>query len=239
MKKFLILFLVLTTILSLFSGCGSVKPETTVVNEITSVESTVSAVQAEPPEIQLLLQQEWVPDSIKENLDETIHWNEMLDMMANIISICDVSGLEDWNAVVRSNDDTMERDDGMLAIYEAACVLGIGHQRRNGSTDVTAYYDYHRSRAEGFDPNRGVFSNVMEISPYEPNPGWEPKWDYITSAMFYSMGQSSVANPEPFFDYVDSDTRFYDPLTRREAITAAAKLELAYEAAHSGGYSLL
>lgn len=224
MKRIFSLFLILTMVLSLFSGCGSEKIE--------------EPEESEEPEIQLLLEQGWVPDSIKQNLDETILWNEMLDMLANIISICDASVLENWNAVVRSNDDTMERDDGMLAIYEAACVLGIGHQRRNGSTDVSAYYDYHRSRSEGFDPNREVFSNVMEIAPYEPNPGWEPQWDYITSAMLYSMGQSSVANPEPFFDYVDSDTRFYDPLTRREAITAAAKLKLAYEAAHSGGYTI-
>lgn len=241
MKRIFSLFLILAMILSLFTGCSNEKseePKTAAVTEEAVVETAVPVVQEESPEIQLLLEQAWVPGSIKQNLDETIRWNEMLDMMANIISICDASVLEIWNAIVRSNDDMMQRDDGMLAVYEAACVLGIGHQRRNGSTDVSAYYDYHRSRAEGFDPNREIFSNVMEIAPYEPNPGWEPEWNYITCAKLYSMGQSSVANPEPFFDYVDSDTRFYDPLTRREAITAAAKLKQAYEASHSGGYTI-
>ena len=112
MKRTISLLLILTMVLSLFTGCSSEKseePKTSAVTETATEETTVPIVQEESPEIQLLLEQAWVPDSIKQNLDETIRWNEMLDMMANIISVCDASGLEDWNAVVRSNDDTMER----------------------------------------------------------------------------------------------------------------------------------
>lgn len=244
MKKMLCLLLSVVMVLGMLSGCGNEiteEPENPIAEtqEIQEIqETTAPVVQEESPEIQLLLEQEWVPEVIRQNLDETIRWNEMLDMMTNVISICDASVLESWNALIRSNDDTMQRDDGMLAIYEAACVLGIGHQARGNWNEVSSYYRTHGIWETGFSPRESVFTNVHEISPYEPNPGWEPEWDYRTGAQFYSLGQSSVANAEPFFDYVESGKGFNDALTRRDAILAADKLLQAYQVTKSGGYSI-
>ncbi len=222
-------------VLSLFTGCSSEKSEEP---KTADEETTAPVVQEESPEIQLLLEQEWVPQAIMQNLDETILWNEMLDMLANIIALCDASVLESWNDIVSSNEDKMQRDDGMLAIYEAACVLGIGQQARGGWSEVNAYYNAHREFSGEYSPHSTVFANVRETAPYEDIPGRLAGWDYMTCARFYSMGQSSVANPEPFFNHVDEDTRFNDTLTRREAITATAKLIQAYEVMHSGGYTI-
>ena len=234
------LFLVMTMVLSLFAGCSSEKMEGSeaIVATQSAVEMTAPVALEESQEIQFLLQQDWVPESIKQNLDETIRWNEMLDMLANVITLCNTSGLESWNTIVRSNEDKMQRDDGMLAIYEAACALGIGHQARGNWLEVNSFYNTQGIWETGFTPREDVFSNIHEISPYEPNPGWEPQWNYITGAQFYSLGQSSVANAEPFFDHVESKKGFNDALTRRDAILAADKLRQAYQVTKSGGYGI-
>lgn len=88
----------------------------------------------------MLLGQAWVPENIRQNLDETIRWNEMLSMMENIIRLCDETALEQWSTIVNPMDSPMERDDGLLAIYEAACVLGIGKYAWNNRDEVKNYY---------------------------------------------------------------------------------------------------
>lgn len=249
MKRVISLFLILTMVFSLLSGCSgdkevrsdatSVNESTDVgVNESTDVETTLAVMQEESPEIQLLLEQVWIPAEIQTNLDEAILWNEMLIMLENVIQQCDETKLEEWKSIVRPKNVPMERDDGMLAIYEAACVLGIGHRARVSWNDVSYYYNYHGIWHSGFSPREDVFTNVHDISPYEPNPGWEPEWNYITGAQFYSLGQSSVANTAPFFDYVESGKGFNDALTRRDAILASDKLLQAYRVTKSGGYPI-
>lgn len=249
MKRVISLFLILTMVFSLLSGCSGDKEvrsdETSVnestdvgVNESADVETTLAVMQEESPEIQLLLEQVWIPAEIQTNLDEAILWNEMLIMLENVIQLCDETTLEEWKSIVRPKNVPMERDDGMLAIYEAACVLGIGHRARVSWNDVSNYYNYHGIWHSGFSPREDVFTNVHDISPYEPNPGWEPEWNYITGAQFYSLGQSSVANTAPFFDYVESGKGFNDALTRRDAILASDKLLQAYRVTKSGGYPI-
>ena len=243
MKRLLCLLLSVVMVLGLLSGCGAetavpqeTQMETQEIQEIQ--ETTAPVVKEESPEVQLLLEQEWVPEAIRQNLDETILWNEMLDMLANIITLCDASALESWNAIVRSNEDKMQRDDGMLAIYEAACVLGIGHEARKGWVEANTHFNAHPEFSAEYSPNSTVFANIRGMAPYEDNPGHLANWDYWTSARLYSLGHSSAVDPEPFFDYVDEDTRYSHPLTRREAITATAMLIQAYEYAYSGGYTI-
>lgn len=240
MKRLLSLLLSVVMVLGMLSGCGgkTEEPENPIAENQEIQETTAPVVREESPEIQLLLEQDWVPEAMKQNLDETILCKEMQDMLAKVIAYCDHSLLEQWNTIIRPTSTPMERDDGMLAIYEAACVLGIGHRARGGWLEVNAYYNAHPEYSAEYSPNSMVFANVWETAPYEDNPGRLAGWDYMTCARLYSMGQSSGANPEPFFAYVDEDTRFDDPLTRREAITATAKLIQAYEYAHSGGYGI-
>ena len=151
MKKTMSLLLVLAMVLSLFAGCGG----ETAVETPAAVETPVVE---ESLEIQQLLQEDWIPETIRENLDETILWNEMLYMLTNVITLCDASGLESWNAVVSSIDDEMERDDGMLAIYEAACSLGIGHQARGNWLEYNSYYDTNKIWHTNFSPDENMFS---------------------------------------------------------------------------------
>ena len=241
MKRILCLLLVLTMVLSLFAGCSSAKleeTETAAVTETATVETTVPVVQEESPEIQLLLEQGWVPEDIQQELDETILWNEMLTMMENVIRLCDETVLQQWHSIVNPIDAPMERDDGMLAIYEAACVLGIGQYAWNNWEGINKHDSVQIKYSMGYSPRASVFSNAREFSPFENFPGQLAFWDYPTSARFFSIAQSSFANPDPYFEHVDEDTRYNDPLTRREAITATAKLIQAFDVMHSGGYAI-
>ena len=238
MKRITSLLLTLIMILSLFSGCSTEKPTKSETTTITETPTEDISTKEESPEIQLLLEEDWVPGEIRENLDKTIHWDEMLEMLANVVGLCDESGLENWNDIVRSNTGKMERDDGMLALYEAACVLGIGHQARTSWVEYTGHYNAHRVWEMNYSPDETVFTNVREVAPYEDIPGRLAGWDYLSSAQCYSLGQSSEANAEPFFAPVQGDIGFNSPLTRREAITAAAKLKQAYEVTKLGGFSV-
>ena len=67
MKQICNLFLILTMILSMFSGCSNEKSkesETVVAAEATEEETTEPIVQEETSEIQLLLGQVWVPENM-------------------------------------------------------------------------------------------------------------------------------------------------------------------------------
>lgn len=192
----------------------------------------------ESEEICLILEQEWVPEDIKSDLDSPITWKQMLGMLTNIIAECDAESVDDWTELYVENDSVMQRDDGMLAIYEAACVLGIGNRARGNALSLNAYYNNHGIWENGFDVSDTVFSNIWETCPYEPNPGWKPEWDYIAGASLYSLGHSSAANEEPFFEVADTNTDFSKSLSRREAISAVAKLLQAYEVHHIGSYIL-
>lgn len=239
MKKKISIILIFAVVLSLFSGYGTKTAYETLPSKVLAAEkSLIFSTSEENPEIQQLVQQSWVPAAIRQNLNETIRWNEMLEMLTNVIYLCDASALGGWNAICRPNVDKMQRDDGMLAIYEAACALGIGHQAREGWGGADVHYTTQGVWKTGFSPRQDVFTNVHEICPYESNPGWKPTWDYFTGAKLYSLGQSSAANAEPFFDHVEAGKGFNDMLTRKEALLAASKLKQAYEVTKSGGYSI-
>ena len=207
MKQFTAIFLVVAMLLSLTACGGSAPAETTPVETTAPETSPVEIVPEEtaPPEseeLQAILAEGWVPEKIATQLDTQIRWTEMLDMLGNVIRLFDESALTEWNSRYTPISANMERDDGMLAIYEAACVLGIGHRGRSGWQEIDRYYGFHPEYAEGYNPNSGIFNNdyhsMYEIAPFEANPGWEPGWDYLTCARLFSLGRSSVADPEPF-----------------------------------------
>lgn len=229
-KKNISIIFVFIVLLSLFVGCGKNVAYEIVPSEVPVVEESL--------EIQQLVQQDWVPESVAQNLSGTIQWDEMLEMLTNLIGLCDASALDGWNDIYETKNDEMQRDDGMLAIYEAACALGIGYQAREGWNDINNYYNTQGIWETGFSPREDIFNNIYEICPYEANPGWEPDWDYFTGAQFYALGQSSVANEEPFFEYVEDGKGFNDELTCRDALLAVSKLREAYEVTKSGGYSI-
>lgn len=116
--------------------------------------------------------------------------------------------------------------------------MGTGKYAWNNRDEVKNYYTVNIGYSQGYAPDTSAFTNVREFAPYEDFPGRVTVLDYVTCAKYFSMSQSSLADPEPFFEHCDADTRFDHPLTRREAITAAGKLKLAYEVMHSGSFGI-
>ena len=230
MKHTVAVALVLVIILSVFSGCSSAEQGTIVEKEVNTAQTT---------EEQQILLPSWVPESISQDLDETILWDQMLQMLSTVISQCDDAQLDTWNGIMKPDAIAMERDDGMLAIYEAACILGFGHQSRGNWLDVNAYYSFHPELALNYDPYIQAFTNTLDTAPFEHLPGQPAGWTYVDAARVFSMGQSSPANEDPFFAYGDGTIAYNSPLTRREAIAATEKLIQAYEVLHSGGYSVV
>lgn len=166
----------------------------------------------------------------------------MTTMLAAMIYQCNPDLLSDWVKLASNAlemDSPMERDEGMLAIYEAACVLGIGHEGRGNWHPTDRYYEDKGIWKTGFGIEPDGFSNIYDICPFEPNPGWPAEWDYRSGVRYYSLGHSSVANLEPFFSYyVERDKTFPNNLSRKEDIDAVAKLRLAYLVQFSGGYKV-
>ena len=105
MKRTIAFLLVMAMVLSL-CACGSAPAEPAVPEE------TTAPVETAPPEsaqVQAILAEGWVPEAIAVDLDERIHWNEMLTMLGNVIRLCDESGLEQWNSITIPSDVPMEQ----------------------------------------------------------------------------------------------------------------------------------
>ena len=264
MKRVISFILIMTMITTLFTGCAggqsstvqTTQDETVAETDVEESKQQEEAEQSEAELIRAALDQgwiqeptngnlseiiTWIPKSVSEDLKKTITWKEMTSMLATMIYQCNPELLPEWVEVASKAlemDDTMERDEGMLAIYEAACVLGIGHEGRGNWHQVDRYHDAQGIWKTDFGLEADGFTNVYDVSPFEPNPGWPAEWDYRVGARFYSLGHSSVANLEPFFSYVKRDYTFSSNLSCKEAINAVAKLRLAYLVQFSGGYKI-
>lgn len=264
MKRVISIVLMLTMISMLFTGCSGGQSDIVQTTSCETVEETTVEAGEQPEEkeqaeaelIQAALNQgwiledvtgdlsetiTWIPKSVSADLKKNITWKEMTSMLSTMIYQCNPELLPSWIEVASKAlemDDIMERDEGMLVIYEAACVLGIGHEGRGNWHPTNRYHDAQDIWKTDFNLEAEGFANVYDICPFEPNPGWPAEWDYRVGARFYSLGHSSVANTEPFFSYVNSDYTFSSNLTCKEAVNAVAKLRLAYLVQLSGGYKI-
>ena len=265
MKRVISTILILTMIITLFTGCSggqsdavqTTPDETVAETDAEDGEQQTEKEQAEAELIRAALNQgwipeditgdlseiiTWIPESVSEDLRLNITWKEMTTMLAAMIYQCNPDLLSDWVKLASNAlemDSPMERDEGMLAIYEAACVLGIGHEGRGNWHPTDRYYEDKGIWKTGFGIEPDGFPNIYDICPFEPNPGWPAEWDYRSGVRYYSLGHSSVANLEPFFSYyVEKEKTFPNNLSRKEAIDAVAKLRLAYLVQFSGGYKI-
>lgn len=176
-----------------------------------------------------------VPDS----LSGTVTFAQFAEMLGNVIEKADAAALREWNSIAATalkTTDAMERDDGILALYEAACVLGLGKGTYYWNSASQSYSGANLN--DGYSPRRGVFSNESSASPFEDNPGRNAGWDYPTSAMHFARGQSSVWNISPYFAQRSTTVKYSDPLTNAEAIKAAYRLYLARASQDEGSFDI-
>lgn len=170
-------------------------------------------------------------------LGATVTFTQFAEMLGNVIEKSDASALGEWNtlaATALKTTDAMERDDGILALYEAACVLGLGKSTMYWN-QVSSIYE---SLNDGYSPREGIFSNASSAAPFEPNPGQNDGWDYPTAAVHFVRGQSSSWNIAPYFTQRSATVKYSDPLTSDEAIKAAYRLYLARVSQDEGSFDI-
>lgn len=248
-KKSFCLILSLAMITSMLAGCGfrqtetSDPPEsiTTEPQESTELETETqesgTEIQELEAEIQQAIELGLVPDELQGNLSDTISFDRFSELLSNVIRSVDPDALNEWNTVAATalkTTDSMERCDGILALYEAACVLGLGDGTAYWN-EPNAYYDANDLHS-GYSPREDIFPNCGEIGLFEPNRGWTPEWDYITCAVHYVKGLSSAQNMQPFFAQRSATVQYIEPLTSAEAVKAAYRLYLAWQSKWEGSF---
>ena len=118
----------------------------------------------------------------------TVTFSQFGGMLSNVIRRTDPSALDQWNALAAkmlAAEDAMERDDGILALYEAACVLGLGQATAYFYTANPAYAS--GNLFAGYSPREDIFANIKSASPFEANIGRVAGVDYATGAQNYAI----------------------------------------------------
>lgn len=168
----------------------------------------------------------FVTEKLKDDYNKTITFAEYSSMLSSLIKKLDASRSSDWQNVAKlalTSSGKMRRDEGMLALYEAACVLGKGAEIHEGWLEV------HACCGEGIwdelKENSQQFSNWNKPSPFEDIPDRCPGWNYIVSSYFYSLGSCSKVNGKALFDcdVKNATMRVTDPFTRGEAIRSVVR----------------
>ncbi len=202
-----------------------------------TAESSLEDAASDDEELAAALTMGLVPESLTEP-EQDVCGNEMYEMLARVIRLLDPEKTELWEDTGKSlaaAEAPLQRDDAMLALYEAACVLEIGHRARDGWLNASFYYS-GEDLWDGYEPDETLFANFSEPSPYEDNIGNQPGWDYMTGAQYYALGQSSARSGKPFFAYRDSEVRFETPICCDEAVRACVRLVYAWQEQFAGGY---
>ncbi len=177
-----------------------------------------------------------VPAETAANPGAYIRWDQMAALLSNVIEYCDESCAGQWKETARnafSRNDEMREDGGAAAIYEAACVLGLGAENRAYWHKANAAYD-----GISFGDYSDIFPNFYTESPGEANMGQHAGWDYSFSALLYSLGMSSSEDPAPFFGLPRGKDGFSQMLTCEKAMAAAYRLILAYQDKYEGSYTV-
>lgn len=205
-------------VVCLWGGSGEEAAETPIeTNETDGANET--AESDEPQETEAAEEAENAP----------VTFREFAEMISEAISGCAPQALSEWEAVAAKaleTDDEMEKSDGILAVYEAACVLGFGNEARAGWLSANNAEDLWKD----YEPREDIFENCHDTAPFEDNMLRTAGWDYITCSLFFYLGQSSATDTQPIFAYPDDSEEFpyHEPLLREDAETACARLTAAY-----------
>lgn len=178
-------------------------------------------------ELQRAIAAGWVPEASQGGYDEPIRWEECCRLIAGMIRRYQPQKASDWEKLAAkglAEKREMRRDDGMLAVYEAACLLGKGGEQHEGWINVgelcgEAVWDV-------WHPAEDIFDNYKDPAPFEDMPGRVPGWSYYECAYHYSLGMCSKISGYPLFDcdVKNKTMRPADPLLRGEVIRAVLRL---------------
>ncbi len=169
--------------------------------------------------------------------NSTITYKLFFQMLDRVVKMAKPDVLAKWQKKypkARLSNNTMRREEGMLAVYFAAEALGSDYNKTNAPwwevNDMLG-----DSAWEGFKWDYPLFPDwdkpVVLISECDGATS-SNKWkNYMTAAYFYAMGRASRYSDALIFDYDSkkNSMRPGDPLRYEEALLAALRL---YDSSH-------
>ncbi len=168
-----------------------------------------------------------VPAELQGDYSSAVSFAQCAKLISEMLGVYRPELLSEWQELAQqalATTSPMRRDDGMLMVYEAACLMGMGGEIHSHWLDVNTLCG--ESIWDELSPMKSIYKNWAEPSPFEDIPGRIPGWTYDVSAYFYSLGSCSKITGNPLFncDTANATMRVSDPLTREEAIKAVLRL---------------
>lgn len=157
------------------------------------------------------------PDIWHDQLDTPMAINDFCALMMRIIEPFDASLLPEWEQLAGTalgSTREMKREDAMMAVYEAACLMGHGRDTTGDWLAVDALLEKgdHSWELSNEYPE---WHNLDDAAPFCTDCD-----QMIGGAYHFAQGQVSLVSGKRVFDLDEEnkDLHMLDPLTKGEAI---------------------
>lgn len=183
------------------------------------------------PDIEILraISYGFVPDKLQGDWNATITFSQYCKMLKNMLSLYDSKLVPKWEktaSLALSSNDIMHRDEGMLATYYAACLMGMGK---------TANGDWHYDNRYGVEVSNRFNKDYVKWFPdcNKQAPFYDidykkhvAGWDYVTCSRYWCIGQTSCVSGNPVFeiDVANKTIKPLDNFSRKEAALAVLRV---------------
>ena len=179
-------------------------------------EAALSSAAFDEDELDRAFSGGFAPDSLGDQLEQPMPLNDFCTLLTRVVERYDASALAAWEDAAQTALGAarqMKREDAMMAIYEAACVLGQAVCNGDwASTDALLEKGDHFWELSWDYPD---WPNAQETSPY---CDWGDS--YIGGADHFAQGEVSRVSGNRVFDLDEEnrDLHMLEPLTKGEAV---------------------
>ena len=163
-----------------------------------------------------------VPQALQSDYDAVILCSEFSEMLSTVVELTQADKLPAWENVAKTSltlSEEIEREDAMIAVYEAACVLEKGVDTNSSWWEIDALTENSPHFWE-LSYNYPQWSNLQETAPFCTEGD-----NMICAAYHYAQGQCSPISGKRVFDLDEDNLDFHmlDKLTRTGAIEIAVR----------------
>lgn len=158
-----------------------------------------------------------VPELWADATDEPMAINDFCALMIKVIAGQDDTLIPAWEELAGDalkSTRAMRRDDAMIAVYEAACLLGKGSDTNSDwhATDLAMDGSEHFWQLSNEYPE---WSNLDDTAPFCTDGD-----NMVAGAYHFAQGQVSPVSGNRVFDYdeMHRDLHMLDPLSRKDAV---------------------
>ena len=225
MNRIFTLIVILSMLFS--TACSGLSQAAVPVPDIPEVllEETNAAAETSSPseEVARALSYGLVPEEIQGDYTAVITFRQYSEMLTNLIRIWDESRLGEWQEIIAlaaQSDETMVREDGILAASYAMVLMGKNEPGPFFHTDIDRIMEQMSLEAERPSWNYPYFPTWEEMGfPWcQSNYMWGGVY---TCAIMISRVSGLAVYP---YDYEANSAHLHDPLTREEAICSVLRL---------------